>query len=220
MSDFEGIVGRQAEALADVLREKKERRCREIVAEAKQRAKKLTRDSRRDARERMHEAIDEERRRRQRAIIEARRRLETAERKRIQARYQELLGLAWPRLVLELKRRWSEAGDRAAWCELVVDEAATLLGKNGWTVVHPAPGDGAWSTDDDNGLADMLAARDVTDAEYRPDSDLEAGLRIRRGGARLDGSIDGLLAHRPGIEGRLLACWETQARRAGEEDDG
>lgn len=220
MSDFEGIVGRQAGALADMLRQTRERRCREIVAEAEQRAAQLTRESRQSARERVHQAVTEERRRRERAIVEARRRLETAERKRIQARYDELLGRAWPLLVRELERRWSTPADRAAWCELLVDEAAALFGTEGWTIVHPQPGNGAWSEEDSDKLGGMLASFGVKAADYRTDSELRAGLQIRQGGARLDGSIDGLLAQRSDIEGRLLACWETEVRRLGERNDG
>lgn len=219
MNTFEGIVGRQAEALVDVLREQRERRCREIVADAERRANQLAQDSRRSARERMREAVDEERRRRQRALIEARRRVETAGRRRIQARYDELLGQAWPRLVRELQRRWSEPRERAAWCELVVDEAATLLGTTGWIIDHPGGANG-WLAEDDERLGQMLAAREVADAEARPDTELPAGLRIRRDGARLDGSIDGLLARRSEIEGRLLARWEIEVRQAAEANDG
>lgn len=220
MNTFEGIVGRQAEALVDVLREQRERRCREIVADAERRANQLAQDSRRSARERMREAVDEERRRRQRALIEARRRVETAGRRRIQARYDELLGRAWPLLVRELERRWSTPADRAAWCELLVDEAAALFGTEGWTIVHPQPATGAWSEEDSDKLGGMLASFGVKAADYRTDSELRAGLQIRQGGARLDGSIDGLLAQRSDIEGRLLACWETEVRRLGERNDG
>lgn len=220
MSDLRGIVGRQAEALADVLRERREHRCREIITEAERRAARLERESRRSARERMHEAVDEERRRRERAIVEARRRLETAERKRIQARYDELLGLAWPHLIRELKRRWSRPDDRAEWCSLLVDEACRQLGTRGWTITTPDTGSDAWSGDDAAMLASVLSSGGVTDVDFQADTDLEAGLRIRRGGARLDGSIEGLLSHRLDIEGRLLACWETEVRRTEGHSDG
>lgn len=214
MNDFPGIVARQVELLTGVVRAQKERRCREIVQAAQERAAALIRQSRREARTRVREAVIEERRRRDQAIVEAKHRLETEARKQVQSRHSEVLGQAWPRLTRELERRWADAGTRTGWCELLLDEAARLLGNDAWIIEHPDPQSGSWSADDAARLAEWLAARDIAAPELRADEALGPGLRIRRGGACLDGTIRGLLARRNLVEGRLLACWEIEAERA------
>ena len=211
MKSFDGIVSHQVETLTGVLRERTEKRCREIRREAKQRADTLLGQSRRDARLRVHEAVLEERRRRESAVIEARQRLDTEARRQRQGRYQRLIDLAWPLLERELAARWARPASRAEWCELVVDEAAHLLGKEDWLVEHPQPESGAWSVDDRDRLEKLLAVRNIRLADFRPDAALTAGLRVRRKGACLDGTTDGLLARREAVIARLLAHWEIEA---------
>ena len=211
MKGFDSIVGRQVETLTGVLRERSSERCREIQREAKERADTLLVQSRREARTRVHEAVLEERRRRERALVEARHRLETEARRQLQGRYRSLTDLAWPLLNRELIARWARPGSRAEWCELLIHEGAQLLGKDDWLVQHPCPDTGAWSRDDQNRLLELLAARDIPPPVFQPDTALEAGLRIRRHGACLDGTIDGLLAHRAAVAARLLAHWEIVA---------
>ena len=211
MKSFDGIVSHQVETLTGVLRERTEQRCREIQRKAKRRADALLSQSRREARTRVHEAVLEERRRRERAIVNARHRLDTAARRQLQGRYRKLIDQAWPLLDRELAARWARPGSRAEWCELLVDEAAHLLGKDDWRVEHPDPETGAWSRDDRERLEQLLAARDIPPPVFQPDTALEAGLRIRRHGACLDGTIDGLLAHRAAVAARLLAHWEIVA---------
>lgn len=211
MNDFRGIVGRQVETILHALRSHKELRCREIERAARERADLLRRQSRREARDRVHEAVAEERKRRETAVVQARHQLETEARRRIQARYRELLGRAWPRLVTELNERWQRAEERGQWCELVIDEASRLFAADDWLVEHPDPANGAWSSADTKRLSAALGERNIQDVDTRADPDLEAGLRIRRGGACLDASVAGLLARRAAVEGRLLAQWETGA---------
>ena len=211
MTSFDGIVSHQVETLTGVLRERTETQCREIRQEARRRADELLGRSRQEARLRVHEAVLEERRRRESATIEARQRLDTAARRQRQGRYQRLIDLAWPMLNRELAARWARPGSRAEWCELLIDEAAHLLGQEDWLVEHPEAGSDAWSADDRGRLEKLLADRNIPSAEFRPDPALTAGLRIRRQGACLDGSIDGLLARRAAIMARLLAHWEIEA---------
>lgn len=211
---FDSIVSHQVETLTGVLRERTDRRCREIQREAKQRADALLSQSRREARTRVHEAVLEERRRRESAIVQARQRLDTEARRKLQGRYQDLIDLAWPLLNRELATRWARLESRAEWCELLVDEAVHLLGKDDWLVEHPDPDTDAWSRDDRERLEELLVARDIPPPEFQPDAALEAGLRIRRRGACLDGTIGGLLTRRTAVIGRLLAHWEIEASKA------
>ena len=214
MTSFDGIVRHQVETLIGVLRAHTERRCREIRREANQRADALLRDSRREARTRVHEAVLEERRRRASAIVEAKQRLDTDARRQLQMRYQELVELAWPLLNRELAARWAEPTSRAEWCALLIEDAVRLLGTDDWVVEHPDPATATWSRGDREQLGEALAARGVRKCRFRAAQGFEAGLRIRRGGACLDGTIDALLARRNAVAGRLLARWEIEASKA------
>lgn len=223
MTSFDSIVSHQVETLIGVLQERTDRRCREIRQEAKNRADALLSQSRREARMRVHEAVLEERRRRESALAEARHRLDSNARQQLQGRYQNLIDLAWPLLSRELAARWARPGSRAEWCTLLIDEAAYLLGKEGWLVEHPHPETDAWSLDDRERLEKLLAARDIAAPEFKADAELGAGLRVRCHGACLDGTIAGLLARRPAVTARLLAHWEIEASRgiqAQERADG
>lgn len=214
MSSFGSIVSHQVETLTGLLRQHAERRRREILRKARARADEVVRHSRRAARTRVHEAVTEERRRRESAILEARQRLDTEARRQVQRRYRHLLAEAWPELNRELAARWARPEARAEWCELLIEEAGHTLGGDGWIVEHPDPGTGAWSRDDERRLEKALLARNLPAVEFRADAEVDAGLRIRRAGACLDGTIAGLLARRTAVEGRLIAHWETAAAKA------
>ena len=220
MKGFDSIVDHQVETLTGVLRERTDQRCREIQREARQRADALLSQSRREARTRVHEAVLEERKRRESAIADARHRLDTEARRQLQGRYQKLIDLAWPLLNRELVARWTRPGPRAEWCELLVVEAAQLLGKDDWLVEHPPPDTNAWSRNDRNRLQELLAIRDIPSPQFQPDPALESGLRIRRHGACLDGTIGGLLARRAAVIARLLAHWEMEVSGTKQTQEG
>lgn len=214
MSRFDSIVNRQVETLTGVLRQYKEQRCREILRKARARGDEVVGHSRRTARARVHEAVTEERLRRENALLEARQRLDTQARRQVQKNYRDLLGAAWPELHRELAARWARPETRAEWCELLLEEACHMLGGDGWIVEHPDPETGAWSPDDRRRLEDALADRNMWAVEFKVGPGFEAGLRIRRDGACLDGTIAGLLARRTAVEGRLIAHWEAAAAEA------
>ena len=216
---FDSIVGHQVKTLIGVLRKHSERRRTEILHEARERADAVERQSRRAARARVHDAVAEERRRREQAILEARQRLDTEARRQVQQHYRHLLDQAWPELNRQLEERWSTPAARAEWCALLLDEAGLMFGGDGWIVEHPDPGSTAWTRDDRERLEKALAARDITAVEFRPDAGFDAGLRILRGGACLDGTIAGLLARRSAVEGRLIALWEAAVSEAAPDPD-
>ena len=123
---------------------------------------------------------------------------------RMQVMYASMLQDGWPALVEELERRWSEPGLRAAWCDMVARRAVSAFGRTPWTIEHPA----SWTDDDGERLGHALAGLGVPSATFVLDASATAGLRVRHGTACLDATIDGLLAERARVEGRLLAAWE------------
>jgi len=207
MSDFPGIVALQADALIDALRLQRERRCRELCHDAERQAKALVADTRRQLRERGRQAVDEERKRRDSALLQARNRVQAeASLRRLQL-HRDVLVDGWPRLGVELQRRWSSPDSRRRWCLMLLDEAAAALPHDQWIVGHPPD----WSGDDEQWLHRELQSRGIPGAEFRCEPGHSAGLALRRQSAAVDGSIDGLLRQRARIEGRLLAAWNAGA---------
>ena len=208
MIDFRGVLNLQVEALLEALRREQEKHCRALIAAAKSRAHDLVGQSRHKLRARVRQAVAEERKRRTAALLQARHRIRAAQARKVQALYDRVLRRGWLPLSAELERRWLNAADRRIWSEQLIDQAERTLGSGPWTIEHPD----AWSEKDSQWLTQTLQGRGIAEPSYRGDPATVAGLRIRLGSACLDGTIDGLLAHRNRVEGLLLAAWEQRAR--------
>jgi hypothetical protein len=204
VNEFRGVLDMQIGSLLDALQAQREHRCREIRDAAEQEAARLIGQNRGKLRARLRRAVREERNRRQAALLEARRRLETRQRHATQAHYKRLLRAAWPALLDELRRRWTSAEERRAWCEMLCDEARRILANEAWTIEHPAD----WSDADSRWLCQALDASGLPEPDLRCATDIVAGLRIRQDNACLDGTLEGLLTRRPVLEAQFLAEWE------------
>lgn len=206
MNDFPGVLQRQVESVTDALRAQRDARCRQIESDTARKAEQLLADSRRRMRERVHKAVGEERQRRETALLDSRHRIETAGRQRVQQQYRAFLKEALPQLRDELGRRWRDAGARRAWCDMLLTDAADRLAAERWTVEHP----GDWSPDDTRWLERAFAERGLPAPELREEPSISAGLRLCLDGARLDATLDGLMANRHAVEAQLLAAWERE----------
>ena len=216
MNAFRGILDLQVRSVLDALAAQHDGRCREIESAAARKADQLLTDTRQRMRERVHRAVTEERQRRETALMECRHRIETAGRRRVQEHYRTFLQNAMPLLRAELEQRWTDAGTRRSWCEMLLAEAADKLPPDRWTIEHP----GDWSGSDTRGLEQAFAARELPAPEFVEDADIAAGLRARLGSACLDATLDGLMTNRDAVEARLLAAWERQlCLRAEAADD-
>lgn len=206
MSGFHGLLALQVDALLQALRKQQEFRCRQRTSDAEKKATALLQDSRHKLRERVHEAVLEERKRRETALLEARNRLQTAERRKRQLYYDELLQRAWPQLLAELQRRWSDPRCRSEWCEMLLAEAAQVLPTSAWRIEHPT----SWSAADSRWLLQRIEARELPPPALQADPGIAAGLKVLCGTACLDGSIRGLLVRTDFVQARLLAAWERE----------
>lgn len=204
MKDFAGIVGLQADALERALAERVESRCRELRRDADRRADELVSGSRRKLRERVRAAVAEERQRRDAALRQARNRVLAARSRSRHELYAGLIRNGNGLLRDALTERWRAEGSRRSWCLKLLAEARECFPSGGWTIEHPAD----WTGEDAAWLGRQLEAAGVDRAACRAVPDLGCGLRMRRGTACLDGSLDGLLADRLRVEGELLAAWE------------
>ena len=215
MNRFRGILDLQVQSVLEALGTQQDSRCREIESAAARKAEQLLNETRHRMRERVHRAVTEERQRRETALLESRHRIETARRRRVQARYRDFLQDAMPLLQAELEQCWQDTETRQSWCEMLLGEAADRLPGERWTIEHPED----WSGSETQWLARAFAARDLPKPAFVADAEIAAGLRVRLGSACLDATLEGLLADRDAVEARLLAAWERQLRAQGEEAD-
>lgn len=216
MTDFRGVVSKQVDVLLRALRTQQDYRCRHLIGDAEKQRKELLRTCRRELRERVHQAVEEERKRRETALHETRHRIQTAERRDRQARYDELLQRAWPKLLAELERRWSDAASRRAWCDMLLHEAAQYLPAESWRIEHPE----LWSDEDTRWLTHAVRDRGLAPPSLHADPEGRMGLKIRHGTACLDGTLDGLLARRVSVQASLLGAWERELLKASRHPHG
>lgn len=216
MKEFEGVLALQVESILANLRHLQEERSGRLLRQAESQARELKRSARRKLLKQGREAVRDERARRARALRMAEHRLRAEAGDRMQARYAAVLREGWPALVTELERRWSDSTARARWCDAIVARALGAFGQTAWTIEHPP----SWTDADSERLDRALRALDVPPATFHLDESATAGVRVRNGTACLDGTIDGLLAERTRVEGRLLAAWERlQPERGHEQND-
>lgn len=206
MSRMTSLLHEQVKRLDDALRQQQEKRCREVVADAKRSANLAIRDARRRLGERQRRAVREERQRRERELLIAQSRMETLNRRRAFARYEKFLEAAWPILIETMAKRWSDAGQRLAWCNMIVAEAADSLMGSDWVVEHPKN----WTKADSSAVARRMRGLALPAPKFVPCNDITSGLRVRVGTACLDGTTGGLLGDRGDVEALLLAAWERQ----------
>jgi hypothetical protein len=206
MTSVRSVLELQVESILSALHARQKSRCREIEGESRRRDRQLLRSARERVRRRLHQAVDEERRHRADALLSARHRIETASRQNVLASYQHFLEDAWPQLVEELERRWSDSDARRLWCEMAIREACASLPARPWTVELP----GSWHEKDTEWLTNVIAEHELPRPEIRIERSLPPGLRIHCGDALLDATLDGLIERQSEIEAHLLAAWERQ----------
>lgn len=175
-------------------------RCQAILRDAETRAAELLRAARSDARRRVSTAVRDDRARGRQRIEAARAELSTRERRLQQEVAATLLSRAWDRLRTELALRWERAETRAHWVGNLTADAVRLLPAGTWTIQHPAGLDPGELEPLARAAAEVGGAPPSLEAH----EEIEAGVRVQAAGATLDGTPEGVLADRPGVEGRLL----------------
>lgn len=188
-------------ALLALIEQHRQQRGQELMTPAREEARAIVRTALAEARQRVRRAIDEERKRRAAAIGRAEAALATERRQVRQRRAVHLLESAWPTLRSRLQAQWSDHGPRRRWITAHLGRAiGALPASQRWRIEH-AP---AWTAEDGAMAATLLGAAGVTDFEFLADARIDAGLRVTAGHNLVDATLDGLLADRARIEGRLL----------------
>jgi hypothetical protein len=155
-----------------------------------------------EARRRVHTAIVEERKRYALEVGAVEAALATDRRLAHQRHAVRLLDAAWRELRARLVVRWDAAGTRADWVRTYLQRAlrAVPCGAGGWRIeTHPA-----WTAAERAHWTGQLRIDGVAPVQFDPISAISAGFRVVSGNNVLDATLEGLLADRAQLEGRLL----------------
>jgi hypothetical protein len=175
-------------------------RCAALLEPAQAEARTIVKAALADARRRVTTAIDEERKRLRRDVAAAEASLATERRLVAQQRAVRQLGLAWTALRTALVDRWNRPATRATWVEAHLARGVECLAPDAeWRVRHHP----AWTAEERSLASANLQARGIR-VLFEKDPTLAAGFVVACGHNVLDASLDGLLADRASIEGRLL----------------
>lgn len=195
-------------ALLAVVAEYRRERCAQLLDPARAQARAQVATALRDARRRVRTAIDEERKRLAQAAAAAAAQLATEQRLAQQRVATERLSLGWEALRAALAKLWQDADGRSAWIAAHLARlprpAADAADPAAWTLTGPA----AWPASERERVAQALRAQGAPAVHLVADPGLVAGFRVQAGHNVLDATLDGLLADRAAIQGRLLQLIE------------
>ena len=195
-------------ALLDLVEQYRSRRCAELLDPARAEARETVRAAIVDARRRVSTAIAEERKRLDAEVGAVEAALATDRRLSAQRHAVQLLAAAWSDLRMRLLARWQAPTTRARWTETYLQRAlqAVPLGKDGWSIEHH----GAWTGEERAHQLAWLREQGVSALKVVEDPAITAGFRVVGGHNVLDATLDGLLADRAQIEGRLLHHFDEE----------
>jgi len=210
-------------ALLALVEEFRSRRCAELLDPARSQARALLRNARAEGRQRVHTAIGEARQRLAGEVGAAQARLATERRLAEQRHAVLVLQQAWSVLREALRARWRDADARRQWLDAHLARALRVLPRErpaAAEALAPAGGDGPpgeggtamwqveyaadWPAAERESFAARITAAGVATASWQARGDIDGGVRIRAGNNVVDATIDGLLADRAALEGRLL----------------
>ena len=218
-------------ALLALVEDFRSRRCAELLDPARSQARALLRNARAAGRQRVHTTIAEARQRLAGEVGAAQARLATERRLVLQRRAVLVLQQAWAALREALRARWLDPAARKHWLDAHLVRALRALprerrsaaaealtpqredspqgggGGGTWQVEYAA----GWPEDERAALAARMAAAGVTNATWQAREDIDGGVRIRAGNNVVDATIDGLIADRASLEGRLLDLLQEES---------
>lgn len=190
----------RTKALLDLVDDYRRRRGDELLSPAHADASATIRAALAEARRRVRTAIAEERRRWSAQIGAAEAALATDRRLAQQRHVMNLLTAAWATLRSRLLAQWHDASGRARWIDAHLQRALpTVPHAGGWRIEH-APDFGA----DERAQCEAVLGPAGIVARFEAVASIDAGFRVINGHNELDATLDGLLAERAALEGRLL----------------
>lgn len=190
----------QTRALLKVAEDYRADRCRTLLSEARKESRRILKAAHAAARSDLRARLSLERERFAAEVAGAEARLATQRRLRDQRRVAAVLRRAWPKLTQALRERWGAPSGRSSWVLHHLAIARNALPAGEWLIQHPE----GWPALERDQANQWLQARGVGGARFEANQELQAGIRIVCGANVLDASLEGLLADRAQIEGRLL----------------
>jgi hypothetical protein len=193
---------RRTAALLDLVEQYRARRFAELLEPARAEAHQAVHAALAEARRRVHTAIVEERKRYALEVGAVEAALATDRRLAHQRHAVRLLEVAWRELRARLVARWDAADTRAHWVRAYLKRAlrAVPCSAEGWRIeTHPA-----WTEAERTYWTGQLRIDGVAAARFELAPAISAGFRVVSGNNVLDATLEGLLADRAQLEGRLL----------------
>lgn len=193
-------LGQPALDLLKIAEDYRADHCQAMLAKASEDSRSIIKAAHVAARRDLRIMLSPERERLAAEIAAAEAKLVTQRRLRDQRRVAGILRQAWPRLAQALRERWETPSGRASWVVHHLSIALMALPAKGWAIQHPEN----WPATEREQASQWLQTHGMAGARFEADVGLLAGLRVVCGLNVLDASLDGLLADRTLIEGRLL----------------
>lgn len=197
-------------SLLDLVEQFRRRRQNELIDPARAEARETIRTALAESRRRVRTAIAEERKRYAAEVGAVEAALATDRRLASQRHSVRLLGAAWHTLRERLVARWDQSETRAQWVMAHLDRALKAVPHHasGWQIEHHP----AWSDDERAHARERLRIEGVTPVQFEAAAGIAAGFRVVSGHNVLDATLEGLVADRTQLEGRLLHHLEPDAR--------
>ncbi|TRZ99521.1 MAG: hypothetical protein D4R84_01765 [Rhodocyclaceae bacterium] len=182
--------------------------CQALLAQASAESRTILKAAHAAARRDLRTLLAPERERLAAEVSAAEAKLVTQRRLRDQRRVAGILRHAWPRVAQVLRERWEAPSKRASWVVHHLSIALRALPAKEWVIQHPED----WPAPEREHAKQWLQAHGIEDARFEADPGLPAGIRVVCGLNVLDASLEGLLADRTQIEGRLLHYLAQEGR--------
>lgn len=197
-------------ALLDLVEQFRARRQAELIDPARAEARETIRTALAESRRRVRTAIAEERKRYAAEVGAVEAALATDRRLASQRHSVRLLGAAWHALRERLVARWDNAETRAQWVMAHLDRALKAVPHHasGWQIEHHP----AWSENERAHARERLRIEGVMPVQFDTAVGIAAGFRVVSGHNVLDATLEGLVADRTQLEGRLLHHLEPEPR--------
>src|SRR5512137_196490 len=197
-------------ALLELVDQYRARRFAELLEPAQAEARQVVRAALAEARRRVHTAIVEERKRYALEVSAVEAALATDRRLFQQRHAVQLLDTAWHELRARLVARWDAAPTRTQWVRSYLQRALRSVpcASGGWRIqTHPA-----WNEGERGHWLEQLRIDGVSQVAFETAPAISAGFRVVSGNNILDATIEGLLADRTQLEGKLLHYLQQEQR--------
>lgn len=193
-------------ALLHLVENHRQAECQTILEQAKQEAERIIKTAEQVAARRKSAAEAAARSRMEKTLAAVRAQHATEIRQHRLNQTRDQLQRGFQQLQSALQQGWAEPARRMQWLVFLVDQANRFLPVGTWQIQHPQD----WDPGEVAHLKIQMQATEADAPVFEADADITAGLRIGCRGAWVDGTVQGILKDRSGVEAILLALLERE----------